>query len=125
MDDYKLDQDGLYISCTVTMYYPCNQILQKDINLEKYPDLKADLENIFSTKRSLIDLARILERELLIYESKPGVFILSYKDELLAGESDGPDDALGLEKRTQSEKQLICMGESPLPELPSNMNMQK
>ena len=69
MDDYKLDQDGLYISCTVTMYYPCYQILQKDINLEKYPDLKADLENIFSTKRSLIDLARILEKELLIYES--------------------------------------------------------
>ena len=58
----------MYIDLKAYLYYPVQQVVQMNIDLGRYPQLQKALENIFSMKRSLVDLARILEKELLIYE---------------------------------------------------------
>ena len=44
-----------------------------------YPEIKTDLQNIFCIKVSLIDLARKLEKDLLIFEHEPRRFTLGFK----------------------------------------------
>lgn len=58
-----------------------------NIDLDRYPELKDNLQNIFCMKKSLIDLARKLENELLIYETSNNHFKLCYKEEKLLDES--------------------------------------
>ena len=50
-----------------------------DIDLDWYPDLKKDLVNVFDMKVSLADLARLLEKDLVIYEHEPTRFKLDFK----------------------------------------------
>ena len=84
--DYELDMKDMYISCQV-FKHP-DTVLHMDISLkDRYSSLKNDLENVFCRKMSLIDLARRLENDLLIYEipqPNPGQpkFKLCYKDEV-------------------------------------------
>ena len=54
-------------------------MLTIDVDLDMYPELKADLQNIFCIKVSLIDLARKLEKDLLIFEHEPRRFTLGFK----------------------------------------------
>ena len=42
-----------------------------DIDLNHYPDLKEDISDIFGIKKSLVDLARELENDLIIWEKEP------------------------------------------------------
>lgn len=53
--------------------------MQLDVNLDMYPEIKTDLQNIFCIKVSLIDLARKLEKDLLIFEHEPRRFTLGFK----------------------------------------------
>ena len=50
-----------------------------DIDLDWYPELKKDLVNVFDMKVSLVDLARQLEKDLVIYEYEPTRFKLDFK----------------------------------------------
>ena len=50
-----------------------------DIDLDWYPELKKDLINVFDMKVSLVDLARLLEKDLVIYEHEPTRFKLDFK----------------------------------------------
>ncbi len=52
------------------------------ISLDSYPEIKDELANIFSTKVSLADLGRRLERDLIIYEFERNKFKLSFKEEI-------------------------------------------
>ena len=50
-----------------------------DIDLDWYPELKEALGNVFDMKVSLVDLARQLEKDLVIYEHEPTRFKLDFK----------------------------------------------
>lgn len=75
-ENFLEEQESLYVNVQIPMP---NQVLQIDVNLDMYPEIKADLQNIFCIKVSLIDLARKLERDLLIFEHEPKRFILGFK----------------------------------------------
>ena len=64
-------------------------MLTIDVNLDMYPELKADLQNIFCIKVSLIDLARKLEKDLLIFEHEPRRFTLGFKKDFRLGKTPG------------------------------------
>ena len=61
---------------------PC-QTLKIDIDLDIYPKLKSELSDVFNMNKGLIDLARELERDLLIYEHEPNDFKLVYKKKFM------------------------------------------
>ena len=83
--DYEIDMTGMWVRCTV--YKHPDIVLEMDIDLNgRYLSMKADLENIFCRKASLIDLARKLETDLLIYEVAPNEFRMCFKDEVLGGQ---------------------------------------
>ena len=60
-----------------------NEVLSKDIDLDAYPHLKDDLSDIFSIKTSLVDLARELEKDLIILEKLPRMYRLGWKNEVI------------------------------------------
>ena len=53
-----------------------------DIDLDWYPELKEALGNIFDMKVSLVDLARQLEKDLVIYEHQPYRFKMDFKSKV-------------------------------------------
>ena len=65
--------------------------LSMDIDLNQYPDLKEDISDIFGIKKSLVDLARELENDLIIWEKEPKNFKLSWKKDILGSDpADSP-----------------------------------
>jgi len=54
-----------------------------DIYIDMYPELKEELCDIFSNKVSLVDLARRLERDFLVYETERKKFKLAWKKEVI------------------------------------------
>lgn len=75
--DYCIEPSNLYIDCKVFM--PGKQPLKMDIELDHYPKLKPELSDVFNLNKGLVDLARELEKDLLIYEHEPNNFKLVYK----------------------------------------------
>ena len=59
------------------------QILKMDIDLDHYPKLKHEVSDVFNMNKGLVDLARELEKDLLIYEHEPNSFKLVYKKKFM------------------------------------------
>ena len=57
------------------------------MNLSWYPELQAKLADIFDMKVSLIDLAKLLEKDLLIFEYEKDKYKLAFKTEMLGNHS--------------------------------------
>ena len=91
-DAYKIDQKNLYIECKVFKHDEI--IITIDIDLNRYPELRDDLLNIFSVKVSLLDLARKLENDLIMFEIAPDRYQLAFKDESKLPQNDNENDDL-------------------------------
>ena len=76
---YIIRKDNLIIDCKV---HVGDYVIKKDIHLDWYPELKEGLEDIYNPSVGLIDVARRIERDFLIYESRPGEFELDFKDKI-------------------------------------------
>ena len=63
------------------------QTLKMDIDLDDYPKLKPELSDVFNMNKSLVDLARELEKDLLIYEHEPNDFKLVYKQKFMQSQN--------------------------------------
>ena len=81
-DAYIIEQDNLYIECKIEIQH---QVLQMDVQLDWYPHLKEEIQDIFNIKVSLVDLARELEKDLIIIETQKDIFKLCFKKMMLKG----------------------------------------
>lgn len=81
-DAYQIEKGNMYIECKL---YKGRQVLTMDIFLHMYPHLQDKLEDIFDVSCSLTDLARELEKDLVIVEVDEGKFEIKLKRDLIDG----------------------------------------
>lgn len=79
-----------------------DKVIKKDIDLDLYPELKDGIEDVYNYNVGLIDIAKRIERDFLIYEKADKVFELDLKRKEIRAE--GLDNLAEVESRFEIDE---------------------